>query len=430
MKKYLFHLSLTIIALLFTLGCGGSNKVAVTSVSIKASTNLIIGRTETLSPTIQPSNATNKDVTWSSSNSTVASVNDDGLVRGVAKGSATIKVTTKDGDKTAECVVTVAEDMSGVYVVGLESHGETDAAMLWKDNKANRIGNPETLSAEANSVFVTDSDVYVAGKEEYLPVKFSAALWKNGNVTLLGAPEALYSEAHSVYVYGNDVYVAGMQIDKLGNVDAMLWKNGAATRLNDQPGYAVARSVFVYQGDVYVAGHEVISERLIATVWNKGNAKRLIDPNDGRDTQSMAFSIFVSGNDVYVAGGEGNLDERLVSTLWKGNEASYEAIRLSEQATYAIARSVFVSGSDVYVAGDAYFTGGSVAVLWKIGDEPTRLCDPANLGSANSVFVSGGDVYVAGEEYISGEWVATLWKNEAATRLGKNESFGQSVFVK
>ncbi len=80
--------------------------VAVTGVSVKASTTIEKSKTETLTPTFTPSNATNKTVTWNSDNTSVATVT-AGVVTAVAAGTANITVTTEDGGKTATCVVTV-----------------------------------------------------------------------------------------------------------------------------------------------------------------------------------------------------------------------------------------------------------------------------------------------------------------------------------
>ena len=81
--------------------------VAVTGVSINpTSANLQIGGSTDLTYTILPANATDKSVSWSSSNTAVATVN-DGHVSAVAAGTATITVTTTDGNKTATCSVTV-----------------------------------------------------------------------------------------------------------------------------------------------------------------------------------------------------------------------------------------------------------------------------------------------------------------------------------
>lgn len=80
---------------------------------------LEIGDTETLKVTVTPANATNKKVTWSSSNDKIASVNAKGVVTAVAAGTATITVTTEDGEKTATCEVTVKKpDPLATEIVG------------------------------------------------------------------------------------------------------------------------------------------------------------------------------------------------------------------------------------------------------------------------------------------------------------------------
>ncbi len=64
-------------------------------------------RTKTLIATVTPSNATNKSVTWTSSNSAVAKVDADGVVSYGKSGTATITAKTVDGNKKATCKVTV-----------------------------------------------------------------------------------------------------------------------------------------------------------------------------------------------------------------------------------------------------------------------------------------------------------------------------------
>ncbi len=69
--------------------------------------SLNIGETVQLTATVSPSTATDKTVTWSSSNNSVATVSANGLVTAHAAGAATITVTTNSGGKTASCTVTV-----------------------------------------------------------------------------------------------------------------------------------------------------------------------------------------------------------------------------------------------------------------------------------------------------------------------------------
>ena len=83
--------------------------VAVTGVSLdKTAATVKIGSTVTLKATVTPADATNKKLTWTTSDASVASVN-NGVVAGIKKGTATITVTTEDGGFKAECTVTVQE---------------------------------------------------------------------------------------------------------------------------------------------------------------------------------------------------------------------------------------------------------------------------------------------------------------------------------
>ena len=84
-----------------------SASVSVRSIKLKKTASVYVGKTITLTPSITPNNATNKGVTWKSSNKKIATVDKNGRVKGVKSGKATITVTTKDGKKTATCKVTV-----------------------------------------------------------------------------------------------------------------------------------------------------------------------------------------------------------------------------------------------------------------------------------------------------------------------------------
>jgi uncharacterized protein YjdB len=82
--------------------------VAVTGVTLDESTlTLTVGNNATLTATVTPTDASNKNVTWATNNAAVATVSSNGTVTGIAAGTATITVTTEDGNKTASCIVTV-----------------------------------------------------------------------------------------------------------------------------------------------------------------------------------------------------------------------------------------------------------------------------------------------------------------------------------
>lgn len=90
---------------------GVKRVINVSSVALdKTTVNLKKGETVKLNATVAPADADNKEVTYTSSNSAVAKVDNTGLVTVLSSGEAVITVTTKDGSKTASCKVTVAKE--------------------------------------------------------------------------------------------------------------------------------------------------------------------------------------------------------------------------------------------------------------------------------------------------------------------------------
>ena len=97
--------------------CGGksyASAVPVLGVTLdKATMSLTAGSTGTLIVTIDPTDAANKSLTWTSDNEAVATVDENGKVTAVAEGTAHITAKTVDGEKTAVCAVTVTAKSSG-----------------------------------------------------------------------------------------------------------------------------------------------------------------------------------------------------------------------------------------------------------------------------------------------------------------------------
>ena len=89
--------------------CKVTVKQPVTSLTLdKTDLKLKIGKKSTLKATVKPANANNKDVEWTTSNKSVATVTSDGKVKGIKYGTATITATARDGSgKKATCRVAV-----------------------------------------------------------------------------------------------------------------------------------------------------------------------------------------------------------------------------------------------------------------------------------------------------------------------------------
>ena len=104
-----------------------TTEINVESVAL-ADKSVVEGSTVKLVPTFTPATATNKNVTWKSSNPEVAAIAADGTVTGVTKGETTITVTTADGGFTATCMVMVTEKPSITWAAGnLVADGEHGA---------------------------------------------------------------------------------------------------------------------------------------------------------------------------------------------------------------------------------------------------------------------------------------------------------------
>lgn len=117
-KNSIFSLLFTLFMAFGLTSCSSINEsenepeptiVHVTSVVLSdKSLSLEVGATKTLTATVLPENATNKNYTWSSSDSSIVSV-DQGHISAVSEGEATITVTTKDKGLTDTCVVNVSK---------------------------------------------------------------------------------------------------------------------------------------------------------------------------------------------------------------------------------------------------------------------------------------------------------------------------------
>jgi hypothetical protein len=241
-----------------------------------------------------------------------------------------------------------------VYVAGKVNQKAT----IWKNGVASYLSvaptAPYYYQGDAYSVFVSGTDVYVVG--DYAN---AATIWKNGVATTLSSAALLGSIARSVFVSGTDVYVAGYVTQMINSNVAYVattWKNGVATSLTNGPVVADANSIFVSGNDVYAVGKEGNAAKL----WKNGVATTLSSMSN-----AVANSIVVSGTDVYVVGTEDDgTSPNSYAKLWKNGTGSF----ITTSGYHNRAWSVYVLGADVYVAGSKS-TGGAntYAGVWKNG---------------------------------------------------------------
>ena len=140
--------------------------VAVTNIILdQTSVNLTAGNTITLTATVEPSNATDKTVTWSSNNTSVATVS-NGVVTAKSEGSAVITAKSSNG-KTATAIVTVSEKpeiTKPVQVTGVTAELVDGAVQLhWEDAGAlqYKVSRSDGRSGYVNLTYSAGADGYL-----------------------------------------------------------------------------------------------------------------------------------------------------------------------------------------------------------------------------------------------------------------------------
>lgn len=155
---------------------GETGNVAVTGITVTPATaEITAGATTTLNYTISPTDATNKGVTWSSDNETVATVA-NGTVTAKTVGSAVITATTADGGFTDSCTVTVTGISSTVLVASITV--SPDSATL-------NVGDTRTLTATVLPDGATNKEVTWSSNN------VDVATVSNGTVTAKAAGTAV-----------------------------------------------------------------------------------------------------------------------------------------------------------------------------------------------------------------------------------------------
>ena len=135
--------------------------VAVEKIEITSTVKEVTeGEKITLTATVSPENATNKTVTWSSSDTTVATVDENGVVTGVKTGKATI--TAKAGEKSTTIEITVAAKV--IDVTSVEITSTVTSVIVGEKITLEAKVNPE--NATNKNVTWTSSDTIVATVDE------------------------------------------------------------------------------------------------------------------------------------------------------------------------------------------------------------------------------------------------------------------------
>jgi hypothetical protein len=291
-----------------------------------------------------------------------------------------------------------------------------DIPTVWRGKKSTSLATG-TGNAYAKAIAIKGDDYFVTGYENTTS-GWLCKVWKN-NELLFSIGDGDPTVGYGIDVDGDDIYVAGHNyIPVSGKHYAMLWKNGAAnaTYLTDGTNQAEAFTVVVSGSDIFVGGYDGNQAR----VWKNGVPMELANSENFR-----IRGIAISGSDVYAVG-ECNCFSDIVIRYWKNGVAT----TITDGTYDAYGYSIAVSGNDVYVAGVENSSSKRIAKVWKNGF-PTNLTDGTRNAWATGVAIKGGQVYVVGYERTANDIFnyAMLWKNGTATKIGTRRSEASSIAI-
>ena len=318
--------------------------VGVSGITLnKTALNLTIGASESLVATISPSNATNKNVEWTSSNTNVATVDTTGKVIGVSSGSATITVKMKDGSKVATCNVTVKNPVISA----------NENKLIGEDRYKTAIKVSNRGWSKSDNVVIVNSSAIV---DALSATPF--AKMKNAPILLTGA-ENLNNEtkkeitrlgAKNVYVIGgtgvvsknvvSELKAMNLNVDRISGDTRYTTALEVAKRLGNVSEIAVVNGVTGLADAVSIA--PVAADRNMPIV--------LSSPNEG----TKVFDEFIKVNSIktsYVIGGEAAISKDVAFKLPNANRLG----GASRNETNAIILEKFYTNRDlnnIFVAKD------------------------------------------------------------------------------
>lgn len=290
---------------------------------------------------------------------------------------------------------------------------------------------------------ITVKDVYISGYEyNYSTSKYRAKYWKNGIETYLtdGTKNA---KAFSVFVYGEDVYIAGYEENEGEVKIAKYWKNGISVNLtvyNNGDLSSIATSIYIENNIIYVTGYKggnynnFPSAEYTPVLWTNGVLDYLPDGYGhelSKGFPATPTSLVVKNGNVYIAGNAFYDD----GIFWKNGVSEILEREHKPNFSFIVVNSLYLYNNDVYITGSEHWSDapiGGGARFWKNGVvNPLPSLQPY-YSKARSIYVTNNNVYIAGSDRsIDGLTKAVYWKNGIETFLPQNgiESSAKAVFV-
>lgn len=333
--------------------------IPVSSISLSLpSVEMVEGDKVTITASIEPSNATDKTVAWSSSDDNIVSVA-DGEITAKAIGSAVI--TASAGDKSASCNVSVAKRVIHVESISVNI-----------SEKRLKVGEEVSLQVSISPATANDYSIeYTSDNENVAAVSANGVITgkSSGNTTISVVADGI-KEDIAIKVFEKDIVYA-MAVDWSGNdCRSALWKDKENTLnatgisfdafyfINNQTWVVAEKNKVSYPYEFYY-----IVDGSYTTVNTGATANR-----------NIIYSSAQNGNDIY------NLVEWVYDSydskraIWKNENKLYDIGDESKMSQY----SYCAFGNLFFYEGDMYMSGeimepvsetdkASYATLWKNG---------------------------------------------------------------
>ncbi|MFL0247324.1 cell wall-binding repeat-containing protein [Candidatus Clostridium stratigraminis] len=289
------------------------NPINVASVSLNKTTDtLIVGDTDTLTAKITPDNATNQAVTWKSSNTSIATVDNTGKVTAVGVGTATITATSEDGNKTASCTV----DVNPIKVTSVSLNKVTDTLI---------VGDTDTLTAKITPDNATNQAVTWKSSNASI-----ATVDNTGKVTAVGvgtttitatSVDGGYTASCKVTITSNDKPVISGASDRTIKVGDSFDVRAGVTAADTEDGNLTSKIVVSSSVDTTKQGNytviytitdsngNIVSKSIIISVVNRNVQVISLIGSDRYDTAvKLSQSQYVTTDTIIIVNGEAMAD--------------------------------------------------------------------------------------------------------------------------
>ena len=364
--------------------------IPVTGVSLNYETaNLYVGKTMSLTATVEPVTATNQEVTWSSSASEFAEVSNSGVITANAVGQSTITVTTVDGGYSASCLVNVIEQSSSDDYV--PDFTDPDILFITSDII------PEDATKYECSVSQNYKQIYVNAPEIKVTINLEGATIEN-------------TENSPIYVADCDSISLSAKNSKVNYI-----KDKRATYTEDVAGQGKG-SIYVANGDLSFKGKGELN--IEANYYNGVHGK------DDVEIKNLTLNVTavnhgIRGNDSVT------IESGIINISCGGDGLHTENSDISSKGNQR--GNVTISGGTITINswGDAIQASYDAFIEEASADVPVKLNLSTNKYSTydgevidtsdskfyikmnSSTYSSGGYTYAA---YINNEWYRATYK--------------------